>query len=214
MLRGDIYSSTVVPPSPSTKSLHTYYAKAGYHSSPIDILSPQDLTDARLAYTRDVYIYTCTCITRCTSKNNRRWLMENLSWQRLQIQNLINTHKVPYIKQYQQEIKSITPTFLTPRFLRISPSFFLSVSLHRMRELEFGPISEEKIYWFTATQGGTLPTQTQTPTNRQNRSTTLRRRMSTHRYWLTNWLTVHTPPPGCFFTPPRRTVCLAYITCS
>lgn len=57
MLGGDIYSSTV-PPSPSTKSLYTT-PKQG-HFSPIDILSPQDLTDARLTCTRDVYIYTCT----------------------------------------------------------------------------------------------------------------------------------------------------------
>lgn len=75
----EIYNSKV-PPSPNTKSLTTvYYSKPGDHSSPIDTLSPQDLTDAKAyLYARCIHIYIVqlTCITRYNLIDGKSLLAE------------------------------------------------------------------------------------------------------------------------------------------
>lgn len=216
MLRGDLpllVQSHCIP----------YYSKAaGDHSSPIDILSLQDLTDARLAlYARCVhkymYMYHAMYLPKTIVDD---WWKISLGRDcrcRLQIQKL-DQHAY-FILTIPAGNQSITPTFLTLSFLRISPSFSLSTGCGSVSELESGPMVRRKYIDSQLHKEVLYPDRHKHrhQLDRQNRSTTsgtLRRRMSTYTQVLTwlllaNWLSVHTPPPAVSFTPQDVLFCLS-----
>lgn len=135
-----------VPPSPSTKSLTTvYYSKAGHHFSPIDILSPQDLTDAKAYFVREMYTYihcTVICITRYNLIDGKSLLAEiadadadlKLGSKTCIYLILNNTSR----KANQLPQNSLPQG--SSAFLPLSLSLSLSTGCGSVSELEFGPI--------------------------------------------------------------------------
>lgn len=117
--------------------------------------------------------------------------------------NLINMHTYLYIKQYQQVNQINYPNIPYPKVPpHFSPSLSASLSTGcgSVSELEFGPMVRRRYI------DSQLHKEVPYPDRHRHRQIDKTEVLlyivgCPHTDWLTNWLTVHTPPPACFFTP-------------